>query len=101
MTDASKRCYSKAVVTIPEYSYLHQYLDRVSIGIQNFTNRPVGIKPKTTIAAIPAGNVVPPMLAPRVNIKSASATSCNSVLSQIKSHSDQSILRGKLNIFPE
>ena len=83
MTDAPKKWCSKAVVTMPRYSYLHLHSGTVNIGMQNLTSRPVVIKPKTTIAAILAANVVPPMLSPRVNIKSTYAESSDSALSEI------------------
>ena len=56
--DAPKKHYSKAFVTIPGYSYLHQHFGRLSIGIQNLTNKYAVIKPKATIAAISAAKVV-------------------------------------------
>ena len=93
MTDAPKNCCSKAVITIPGYSYSHQHSRRVSTVIQNLTSRHVVIKPKTTIAAISAANVVPSMLAPWVIIKLDSAESSDSALSEIKSYSHQSVSR--------
>ena len=101
MTHAPKKYYSKTVVTIPGYSYLHQHSGRVSIWIWNVTSRHIGIKPKTTIAAISAANVVQPMLVPRDNIKSASTKSYDSTLSEIKSDSDESISMAKAKLSPE
>ena len=70
MTDAPPKSYSLAVATVPRYSYLHQHSSRVGIGLCNLTSRPVTIKAKTPVAQITAANVIPPMLAPKVIIKS-------------------------------
>ena len=71
MTDAPHKIYSKAVVTIPGYSYLHQQSGKVSIAFRNHTSMSITILPKIAIAVISTANVVPPMLAPKVAVQSA------------------------------
>ena len=79
-------------------SVIPKLLGRVNIRLQNLTCRLLVIKPQTTITAISAACVVPPMLVPKVTIKSASAESSDSALLEIKSDFDQSFSRARLNL---
>ena len=80
MTDAPAKYYSKSVATVPGCNYLHKHSGRVNTGLRKLTSRTVVIKPQTIVVIISATNVVPPMLTPRVSIKSAtiSDSECSS-----------------------
>ena len=64
-----KQSTSGTISAIPTYSHLKPGSSKVSVGLQNYSCRPITIKAKSTVATISAANVIPGKIAPKESEK--------------------------------
>ena len=60
-----KQTHCGTVSAIPTYSHLKPGSSKVSIGLQNYSCRPITVKAKSTVATISVANAVPGKIAPK------------------------------------
>ena len=60
-----RQTHCKTISAIPTYSHLKPGSSKVSIGLQNYSCRPITVKAKSTVATISVANVVPGKIAPK------------------------------------
>ena len=60
-----KQSLSGTISAIPTYSHLKPGSSKVSVGLRNYSCRPITVKAKSTVATISAANVIPGKIAPK------------------------------------
>ena len=58
-----KQSLSGTVSAIPTYSHLKPGSSKVSVGLRNYSCRPITVKAKSTVATISAANTIPGKIA--------------------------------------
>ena len=60
-----KQSLSGTISAIPTYSHLKPGSSKVSVGLQNYSCRPITVKAKSAVATISAANAIPGKIAPK------------------------------------
>ena len=58
-----RQTHCRTISAIPTYSHLKPGSSKVSLGLQNYSCRPITVKAKSTVATISAANAVPGKIA--------------------------------------
>ena len=66
ITEPTDKFDNEAIKTVTIYSTLKPGSSRVSIGLQNLSCKSVTVKPKTIVAEVAAANIVPILIAPKL-----------------------------------